>query len=546
MVPINRDEIIVANPLLVVCQDQYGMKFTKNGGEFYASCPFHSDGKRPNFRVNITKNTWFCDVCGEGGSVIDFVMKRDRCDAAKAMEKLNKGAPAPTEMTEVAWYDYTDENGKFLYQVIRYMPKTFRQRHQDANGKWVWGMEGVRRVLYRLPAVLKSESVFIVEGEKDVDNLTKLGLIATCNVGGAKKWLESYSESLKGKKAIVWPDKDDPGREHAEMVIKSLTGKAKMIYRLEVEDKDASEFISRVGDKALAELESKVNALRPLELAAEVPVKSLEEIESDYQAFVKRSDQSAVSLGRFLPTLGREVRSLLPGEVMTILADTGVGKTAILQNIAYSLHPLKVLMFEIELPNTLIFERFIQINNELTGDAVFRIYKEKTDFDWKSTISLSHIYVCGLSKMNPAEMERIIEMSELKIGERPAVVIVDYVGLIRGKGNSRYERMSDVAEQMKILAKSTDTVLIMASQVSRCERVDATDEVNLHDAKDSGSIENSSGVVIGAWRAGDNGETLKLKILKNTKGKSGRIIECNFNGATMKITERADVPKGWD
>ena len=63
-------------------------------------------------------------------------------------------------------------------------------------------MEGVERVLYNLPAVTKSQEGWICEGEKDADNLTALGYVATCNVGGAGKWLDGYTESLKGKDVV--------------------------------------------------------------------------------------------------------------------------------------------------------------------------------------------------------------------------------------------------------------------------------------------------------------------------------------------------------
>ena len=51
-------------------------------------------------------------------------------------------------------------------------------------------MQGVERVLYRLPEVLAAGEVWVVEGEKDADSLAALGIVATCNAGGAGKWSE--------------------------------------------------------------------------------------------------------------------------------------------------------------------------------------------------------------------------------------------------------------------------------------------------------------------------------------------------------------------
>src|SRR5262249_35208541 len=106
----------------------------------------------------------------------------------------------------VATYDYIDEHGALLFQVVRYGPiKTFRQRrparpdddHSKVHDGWVWSIKGVRQIPYRLveliEALANDRIVFVVEGEKDVENLRRIGVIATCNPGGVGKWLASMS-----------------------------------------------------------------------------------------------------------------------------------------------------------------------------------------------------------------------------------------------------------------------------------------------------------------------------------------------------------------
>lgn len=530
---MTRDEIIALNPMLSVAQG-YGMAFKKIGGEWYSVCPFHPD-KSPSFRVNEDKNTWFCDPCAAGGSAIDFVMRKEGLDVKAAMERLGGPKSNGTQPVEVAHYDYKDEEGKLLYQVVRFVPKTFRQRHKGPTGEWVWNMNNVRRVLYRLPEILPAAEVFVVEGEKDADNLFKLGFPATCNVGGAKKWLDSYSQSLKGKVVVVCPDKDTAGQEHAEMVIKSLAGHAKTVFRIDLpEDKDISDFIGRMGEGAKDAILSLVDDAKPVNLAPDLPVLSMAELEEQYANFVKRVETCSLSFGRWLPQLGAYVRKIVPGELVVVMADTGQGKTAILQNIAYHAR-LPTLIFELELPGTLLFERFVQLETEKYGRDIEDAYKEGTPPNWRLFNRLNHIYVCPKSRLMPDEMEKIINMAELKMGQRPALVCVDYVGLVAGVGTSRYERVSFVAESMKVMAKATDTVVVLASQISRKTE---DGEVYLHDAKDSGSIENSAGLVLGAWREGEGGPIMKIKILKNTKGPSGRIVECDYAGEIMRITQR--------
>ena len=72
------------------------------------------------------------------------------------------------------------------FQAVRFEPKGFAQRRPDGNGGWIWNLDGVQRVLYRLPELLAADTadwVLIAEGEKDVDRLAELGFVATTNAG---------------------------------------------------------------------------------------------------------------------------------------------------------------------------------------------------------------------------------------------------------------------------------------------------------------------------------------------------------------------------
>jgi hypothetical protein len=123
-----------------------------------------------------------------------------------------------------ATYQYRDESGKLLFEVLRYEPKGFKQRRPDGNEDWTWDLEGVRQVLYRLPDLKNKKVVWVPEGEKDVEALVALGLTATTNPGGAGKWLDEYSQQLVAlgvKSVIVVPDNDEPGERHARSVSRS-------------------------------------------------------------------------------------------------------------------------------------------------------------------------------------------------------------------------------------------------------------------------------------------------------------------------------------
>jgi len=153
----------------------------------------------------------------------------------------------------VATYDYHDANGELVFQVCRLEPKSFRQRRPDGQGGWVWSVKGVELVPYRLPQLLEAQAVFVVEGEKDVDALVALGLTATCNAQGAGKWGADCAKHFQGKRACVLPDNDEPGRDHAQQVARSLQGVASLVKVLELpnlpEKGDVSDWLRMGGTR---------------------------------------------------------------------------------------------------------------------------------------------------------------------------------------------------------------------------------------------------------------------------------------------------------
>jgi len=168
----------------------------------------------------------------------------------------------------VAAYDYKDAAGNVLFQVIRYEGKDFSQRRPDGQGGWIWNLDGVKRVPYRLPELLqasKQDWVFIAEGEKDVDRLIAEGLSATCNPMGAGKWREEYNEHLQGRLVAVLPDNDRAGKKHAEQVADSLYGTAAEIRIVELpglpEKGDVSDWLDSGG--TIAELLQLVDQAKP-------------------------------------------------------------------------------------------------------------------------------------------------------------------------------------------------------------------------------------------------------------------------------------------
>jgi len=174
----------------------------------------------------------------------------------KKNEPSNPELSHAKKKTIIAKYDYTDENGNLLYQVVRYDNKEFMYRRPDGKGDWIWNLGNIRPVPYRLDEVVKSQEVVIVEGEKDVERLRKLGFAATTSPMGAGKWRSEYNHYFKGKDVIIIADNDDPGRKHAADIAQNLLGIAKSIKIIDltgcVEEKgDVSDYLQNKSPKDL-------------------------------------------------------------------------------------------------------------------------------------------------------------------------------------------------------------------------------------------------------------------------------------------------------
>jgi AAA domain len=277
-----------------------GGRFNAASGKGTARCPVHGD-RTPSLSVAEKDGIVLvhCHAGCEQEDVLAALRERGlwpelpRFEPAPRLQvpKMNGTSALKAEVgvpTRIAaQYDYTDEQGNLLFQALRLEPKQFRQRRPDGNGGWLYSLDGTRRVLYRLPLLVQADPkriVFVVEGEKDVDRLASIGLLATTNPMGAGKWLPEYAQALRGRHVVVIPDNDKVGREHADSVIASVLPVAASVRRLELPglpDKgDVSDWLDDGHDRR--DLEALVLATEPLARPAR-PFLNLQELLEEAQ-----------------------------------------------------------------------------------------------------------------------------------------------------------------------------------------------------------------------------------------------------------------------
>jgi hypothetical protein len=298
-----------------------------NGAGWIARCPAHEDHK-PSLTIAEGEHGRILLKCHAGCTTETIcgalgIKLADLFDG-KAAHNGREG-----KLHIVANYDYVDESGKLLFQVCRTDPKDFRQRRPDpsVHGGWSWTTKGVRRVLFRLPQVMDAAKsgrpVYVCEGEKDVLAIEHAGFVATTNPGGAGKWLDSYSETLRGIEVIVIADKDVTGRKHAGEVAAKLQGAAASVKVIELPDtngtrvKDAADYFAAGGQAAdLDELASNAPDWKSdTEQTVVTPTESGELTSGIHGVII------SLLLDKELPVVAR--RSLIARKVMGALSELG-------------------------------------------------------------------------------------------------------------------------------------------------------------------------------------------------------------------------------
>ena len=315
-------------------------------------------GRNGSKSIDRTKATWFDHEANEGGGYIDLY------------EKVHGTRPGANSSI-AATYDYRDADSALLFQVVRKVPKTFRQRRPDGAGGWEWSTKGVRQVLYRLPELLAAdpnEPVFVVEGEKDVDNLRATGLVSTCNAGGAGKWRVEIGEPLRGRHVITLCDNDAAGREHAADVRRKLHGIAASVRDIPLpglpEKGDVSDWLAAGGTaaKLLDMLTVGDDTAAPVAESTDDMVDPAFRALLSIEAWAERDiPQPERLLGDLLTKTSR----------MFLVGRTGLGKTMLGLGIACgiaagtgflhwrSARPARVLYIDGEMPGELIKARCI-------------------------------------------------------------------------------------------------------------------------------------------------------------------------------------------
>lgn len=285
-------------------------------------------------------------------------------------------------------------------------------------------------------------------------------------------------------------------------------------------------------------------------------VKTVEDLEVEYERYVKNLKERLCVLS--IPKIGRAMRGISPGEVLTILARSGVGKTAMLLNLMYRIalqNDMVQVLFSMEQPNVQIFERLAQIEMNVFGSSIEAAFDGgmAQDVDEGEAVSrallvekvksrFKNVYFIDKDFLTIDQMIDIVKLIEReKAGRKVGIVMVDYLGRMKNSGKDPYKVLSENAQGMKHMAKELDVAAIVLGQVGRAAGRDGSQEIGMDSARDSGQIEEASDFVWGMWRpevkesAEKPIETIKVMMSKNRKGPAPVTVDLEFKKACLRI-----------
>lgn len=507
----------------------------QEGAEVFFLCPVHED-HHPSLQVNQKKDVWLCGPCGKDGTayqLLAFLSHLDPTDKRGVTEKArelgllnghgqstgavsNRQASPQADPTKsrvllspsdyTAAYDYLDSAGDLRFQVLRYEgghlrscrpdckeKKHFTQR-RPANGKWAWNLKDVKRVPFRLPQILKAETILWVEGEKDVLTAEALGFAATTSPQGASsfKHLTEVCGYLKPThRVVIIPDRDAAGKRYSNAVAALLSGKVAEVRILELpglpEKGDLSEWARGKDQTSAREGLAKLMTLAPLYSSPEAAAGATGFVAPTHW---RRLDASKVHEWNCSPLHPIVDQIIAHGNFVFVAAQTQTKKTLLALYMAlfmlnggrlfgrYQITPIeKVLYFVLEDPDRRIEERLKDF--EVTVSAPDRFI----------------VYVCPGLAINDDPMwyyfRKVIQ------DEKPQVVFLDtYQRATPGFSSFDDERQGPIIHRCANLSRELGVTLIVLDHV-RKEAGGRRDALNLDSIKGTGGkVQNADCVIL--------------------------------------------------
>jgi archaellum biogenesis ATPase FlaH len=259
-----------------------------------------------------------------------------------------------------------------------------------------------------------------------------------------------------------------------------------------------------------------------------IEVHNASTMSDDFSEFVKRDYEDKSFDLNDIYNIGFSYKFTV-GELVTMIGDTKLGKTAFIQNLVAKTHQFKCLYLSLEVNQKLMWRRFCQIAFGATKQKVTEYYaKDNTKFIQDAKDKLGHIKILTVSP----ELNNILDVITTL---QPTVIVIDTIDEIRvDYSNDPLVKTQKIVSKLKEIAQQYDVMIFAISHISKSAAFDGT--LTRHSAKGDSSIEQKSDKLLGIQAP--NPES-KARVIESivARDESGFKLRCYFNHETFQFVQ---------
>ena len=400
--------------------------------------------------------------------------------------------------------------------------------------------KGAKTELFNAQAIYNADGrpVFIVEGAFDALSIIEAGgqAVALNSTSNYNKVLEMVTKKATKNTLILCLDNDEAGakatpelaRGLQELNISHITADICGGY------KDPNEALT-------ADKSAFTGAIKAAESAATPQPAGLLTLERAI-SILEAVDDHYLEMPGF-PQLS-EMLKIKTHDTIVIAADTGAGKSSLALNFLHELQDrYPALYINLEMDEATILQRLVAIHTGIELDEI-EGYKHDSNTRSKVNAAISEI----VSRKDITLLADVYDLKEIEKQiqtvtqgrTEPTIVFVD-TGLLVTTGNksaSRYERFTQISEELRRISRLNNIVMFVLLQQNRAGKQDENKEPTNSSLKESGSWENDATKIMFLWW-NDASKGKELAITKNRSGKTGS-IKLNYTAHTQTYKEVKD------
>lgn len=418
------------------------------------------------------------------------------------------------------------------YYAARFIDPDAPRRYDNPSGAKI--------ELFNAQAIYNKDGrpVFIVEGAFDALSIIEAGGLAVAlnSTSNYKKLLEMVTEQTTKNALILCLDNDDAGAKATPELAKGLQelNISHITADIAAGYKDPNEALTADKTGFIASVEAAEKAAKPQAkglLTLERAISILEAVDDHY-----------LDMPGF-PQLSEMVK-IKTHDTIVIAADTGAGKSSLALNFLHELQDrYPALYINLEMDEATILQRLVAIH---TGIELDEIEGYKHDSNTRSKVNAAISEIVGRKDItllaDVYDLKEIEKQIQTVTQDRtePTIVFVD-TGLLvttANKSASRYERFTQISEELRRISRLYNVVMFVLLQQNRAGKQDEKKEPTNSSLKESGSWENDATKIMFLWW-NDATKSKELTITKNRSGKTGN-IKLNYFAHTQTYKEAKD------